>query len=50
MMQLVDRGTISETDMRSKLRKVNWLDSDRTDEDIEEDAEADINRSLTNNV
>ena len=42
MMQLVDRGTISETDMRSKLRKVNWLDSDRTDEDIEEDAEADL--------
>jgi hypothetical protein len=50
MMQLVDRGTISEADMRSKLRKVNWLDSDRTDEDIEEDAENDINNSLLGNT
>jgi hypothetical protein len=47
MMALVDRGTMAEKDLRIKLRKANWIDADRTDEDIEDDAEGDINRSLT---
>jgi hypothetical protein len=40
MIQLADRGSIAETDIRSKLRSVGWIDADRTDDDI--DAESEI--------
>jgi len=36
-IQLLDRGIIAESDMRARLRKVNILEHDRTDEDIDEE-------------
>lgn len=36
---LLDRGVISKEDIRSKLRKTNYIDAERTDEDIEADVE-----------
>jgi len=36
---LLDRGVIAKQDLRSRLRKSNMIDADRTDEDIEIDVE-----------
>jgi hypothetical protein len=38
-IQLADRGDIAQTDVRAKLRKAGWIDSDRTDDEIDEEAE-----------
>lgn len=36
---LLDRGVIAKQDLRSRLRKSNMIDADRTDDDIETDVE-----------
>jgi hypothetical protein len=46
-IQLADRGDIAQTDVRSKLRKAGWIDSDRTDDEIDEEAE-DVGPQITN--
>lgn len=40
LIQLTDRGTIAETDLRGNLRRGNLIDADRTDDDINADAES----------
>jgi hypothetical protein len=34
-VQLLDRGAIAQSDLRSRLRKTSWIEHDRTDEDID---------------
>jgi hypothetical protein len=38
-IQLVDRGVIADTDLRTNLRKGGLIEAGRTDEDIEGEAE-----------
>lgn len=38
-IQLLDRGVIAKSDIRSSLRSQNMIDNERTDEDIESEAE-----------
>jgi len=38
-IQLADRGDIAQSDVRAKLRKAGWIDSARTDDEIDEEAE-----------
>jgi len=40
-IQLFDRGLIAKPDMRNNLRKTGVIENDRTDEQIDEDAEGD---------
>ena len=40
LIQLADRGDVAQGDVRLTLRKSGWLSEDRTDEDIDEEAEA----------
>jgi len=48
LIQLADRGDISQEDMRNNLRKAAWIEADKTDEEI--DAELDnIRLSLVDN-
>lgn len=37
LIQLADRGDIAKTDIRARLRRGNWLDGERKDEDIDGD-------------
>lgn len=42
-IMLADRADIAQTDVRARLRKAGWVAADRTDDDIDEEAEkADI--------
>jgi hypothetical protein len=36
-IQLLDRGVIADSDLRGKLRKTGWIDSERTDDEIMEE-------------
>jgi hypothetical protein len=36
-VQLLDRRVIAPSDLRGKLRKTGWIESDRTDEDIDDE-------------
>ena len=47
LIQLADRGDISQTEMRSNLRKASWIDAEKTDEELDEETDS-INLSLTN--
>ena len=38
-MQLLDRGVIAKSDVRSALRKGGLINHDRTDEDIDDESE-----------
>ena len=39
LISLEDRGTIAKADTRAKLRKSGWIDKNRTDAEIDEEAE-----------
>ena len=38
-IMLADRADIAQTDIRARLRKAGWVAADRTDDDIDEEAE-----------
>ena len=46
LIQFADRGDISQTDVRGSLRRAGWVDSDKSDEAIDEELE-DLNLELT---
>ena len=46
LIQFADRGDISQADVRSALRRSGWVDSAKTDEDIDEELQ-DLDLNLT---
>lgn len=46
VIQLGDRGIIAKSDQRHLLRQASWIDQNRTDEDIENDAETQVTLGL----